>query len=156
MGSTNQPAGHRYGSVSLRQVHPNDEEFLFEVYASTTALDPLLTRIQYRALLASRQISFPDCERLVILAENEPAGYLNLLRAPSHFHIVDLVLLPEFRNHGVGTSVLNEVITQAERLSVPVHLSVERSNPAKRLYERLGFRVTGESREGFHLEMVRA
>ena len=58
-------------------------------------------------------------------------------------------VLPGRRGRGVGTALLSALIERCSELGHPaLSLSVQRSNPAARLYERLGFReVSGDDRE---------
>ena len=49
-----------------------------------------------------------------------------------------------FQRQGIGTRVMQIVIEEAQRQSKAVTLGVVKINPARRLYERLGFRTTGE------------
>jgi len=51
-----------------------------------------------------------------------------------------IAVLPEYRGQGVGTALLRRYLAEAERLYPAVSLSVSPNNPAKRLYERLGFK----------------
>jgi ribosomal protein S18 acetylase RimI-like enzyme len=48
-------------------------------------------------------------------------------------------LLPEYCNRGIGTTLVRELQAEAQSASKPLRIHVERSNPALRLYERLGF-----------------
>jgi ribosomal protein S18 acetylase RimI-like enzyme len=55
-------------------------------------------------------------------------------------------VFPEFRGQRVGTLLLGSIIARAERdRERAISLSVDRENPAKRLYARCGFEVVGES-----------
>lgn len=58
-------------------------------------------------------------------------------------------VLPGHRGRGLGTALLSSLIGRCFELGCPaLSLSVQRSNPAARLYERLGFReVSGDDRE---------
>lgn len=59
-------------------------------------------------------------------------------------HIVELQLLPEMQGKGIGSAVVRHLIQHGAGLGLPVTLSVVPANPrAQRLYERLGFEVTG-------------
>ncbi|MBM6816280.1 GNAT family N-acetyltransferase [Olsenella uli] len=58
-------------------------------------------------------------------------------------------VLPGHRGRGVGTALLSALVERCLELGYPaLSLSVQRSNPAARLYERLGFQeVSGDDRE---------
>ena len=55
--------------------------------------------------------------------------------------IVDISLLPEARGTGLGTAILKDLLAGETR---PVQLHVEKHNPARRLYERFGFKRVEE------------
>ena len=58
-------------------------------------------------------------------------------------------ILPGHRGRGLGTALLSALVERCSGLGYPaLSLSVQRSNPAARLYERFGFReVSGDDRE---------
>ncbi len=57
-------------------------------------------------------------------------------------------MLPELRNNGIGSKVLNGVMDEARKAGKPVTIYVETYNPSLRLFERLGFRQSRT--EGIH------
>jgi GNAT superfamily N-acetyltransferase len=59
--------------------------------------------------------------------------------------LADIEILPEWRGCGLGTAIISEVLAEAERSGLPVALQMLTVNPARRLYERLGFRVVEET-----------
>ena len=61
-------------------------------------------------------------------------------RRAAEIRIVDIALLPPWRNRGVGTALLRNILAEGERAELPITIHVECFNPALRLYERLGFR----------------
>ena len=65
-------------------------------------------------------------------------------RGPVEIRILDIALLPEYRGRGIGTAMLEELLTEARESGVPVRMHVERSNPAQSLYTRLGFEPVEE------------
>ncbi len=79
------------------------------------------------------------------------AGRLAVNRGTGELRIVDIALLPEHRNAGVGAALLRGICEEAAAAGKPVRLSVLKSNRAQRLYARLGFVKTGETE--LHLEM---
>ena len=72
--------------------------------------------------------------------------------APGYGYVADdvpevsIAVYPEFRGRHVGTLLLGALVARAERDRVrALSLSVNRENPARRLYARLGFEVVGET-----------
>ena len=76
--------------------------------------------------------------------DGEPAGRLYVHRGPSDIRIMDIALAPAFRGRGIGTGLLRTLIVEAEESGRKLSIHVETNNPARRLYERLGFRPAGE------------
>jgi ribosomal protein S18 acetylase RimI-like enzyme len=82
------------------------------------------------------------------------AGWRSLARAavdisPTEegIHLVELQVDPDHRNQGLGGRLLAEVERVArERGAATLSLTTQIDNPARRLYERSGFRVEGEKR----------
>ena len=73
-----------------------------------------------------------------------PAGRLYIDRRLDEIHILDIALLPEHRNAGIGTVLLESLIAEATGAGKRVTIFVERNNPARSLYDRLGFRTIEE------------
>lgn len=100
-----------------------------------------LCRQQYDARAVGYAQQFPTAEHLVVEADGEAIGALivdGLHDAPTVV-IVDVVVDADHRNRGIGRRVLAEIVDTADRRSAAVELSVTHGNPARRLYERLGF-----------------
>jgi GNAT superfamily N-acetyltransferase len=83
--------------------------------------------------------AWPEADRLVVVVTDEPVGRLLVDVAADGVHVVDIALLAGHRRRGIGTAVLDAVLSQADARGSPCELSVDRGSPAKRLYERLGF-----------------
>lgn len=141
--------------LSFRPVQPSDQDFLRAVYASTRREELAITgwddgqkaiflELQFSAQHHHYQQHYKDAEFLVILSGNQPIGRFYIARWPEEIRIVDLALLPEFRNVGYGSKILGDLISEARAAGKPVTLHVERFNPALRLYQRLGFVKIGE------------
>ena len=75
----------------------------------------------------------------VILVFGQPAGRLYVAREEDEIRIVDIALLPDYCNRGIGTTLLRGLQSEAAAAGKPLRIHVERFNPALRLYERLGF-----------------
>lgn len=150
--------------VTLQSIKPGDEPFLYRVYAGTRqeelapvpwteAQKEAFLRMQFAAQHQHYQEHYQDATFSVILSDGLPAGRLYVARWPEEIRIVDIALLPEHRNAGIGTSLLEALISESECAGKPLSVHVERFNPALRLYERLGFEKVAD--KGVYFLMVR-
>jgi GNAT superfamily N-acetyltransferase len=94
---------------------------------------------QFQAQHAFYQEQYKDTRFDVILQEDEPIGRLYVARWRDEIRIVDIALLPEHRGTGIGTAIVRGLLAEAAAVGKPVRIHVERLNPARRLYDRLGF-----------------
>jgi ribosomal protein S18 acetylase RimI-like enzyme len=136
--------------VTLRSVRPDEGEFLFRVYASTRVaeLAPVpwkaeqkdaFLRQQFQAQDAEYRGAYPQAGFDVIEIDGAPAGRLYVDRGSDDIRVIDIALLPEYRGRGVGSALLQSLLDEAAEARKRVSIHVELNNPARRLYERLGF-----------------
>lgn len=95
---------------------------------------------------------YADAEFTIVEWEGQPIGRLGVFRNSKDLRIVDIVLRPEIRSHGVGRHLIESVFAEARQTNRTVSIHVEVFNPARRLYDRLGFRQVEET--GPYLLMV--
>lgn len=137
-------------TVSLRPVEPGDEEFLVGLYASTRADELLLVdwpdeqkaafvRDQFGAQDRHYREHYPTASFDVVVVDGVPAGRLYVERWADEIRVVDVALLPKWRGKGVGSGLLRQVQAEAAASNRALTIHVERLNPARRLYARLGF-----------------
>jgi ribosomal protein S18 acetylase RimI-like enzyme len=137
--------------ISLRPAAAADRNFLFQVYAGTRqdelALVPwtepekkAFLQMQFDAQDAYYTANYPGALFQVILLQDVPIGRLYVKQYEREIRIMDIALLPEYRNRGIGSSLLHGILSHGQSLTLPVTIHVERFNPALRLYERLGFK----------------
>jgi ribosomal protein S18 acetylase RimI-like enzyme len=80
----------------------------------------------------------------VLEAGSTPVGRLYLDRQTDALLIIDISLMPPWRGRGIGTALIGAVFAEAQAAGKSVNISVEKFNPAQRLYRRLGFREHAE------------
>lgn len=97
-------------------------------------------------------LHYPHAERLVI-EQGGPIGRLYVDTTRAEVRLMEVTLLPPYRNRGIGTRLMDELLRYADSLGREASLHVEPFNPAKRMYERMGFAVR-ETR-GIYEFMVR-
>lgn len=152
-------------SITLRPIRPEDEPFLYEVYASTRqqelatvpwsdAQKAAFLRMQFDAQHQCYHETYLGAEFRIILRGEQPVGRLYVHRRPDELRIVDIALLPEHRRAGIGGALLRELLAEADRAGKPVRIHVEHFNPAMHLYERLGFKRIGDTGVFYFMERL--
>ncbi|MCK6624308.1 MAG: GNAT family N-acetyltransferase [Anaerolineae bacterium] len=137
-------------ALTFRPIGPDDESFLYEVYASTRAEEMALVdwtedqkkaflRMQFNAQHQYYQDVYAGANFQIILLNGQPIGRLYLARWSHEIRIIDIALLSQFRNSGIGTALLKDLLAEAAQAGQAVTIHVEKFNQALRLYERLGF-----------------
>ncbi|HEY2084307.1 MAG TPA: GNAT family N-acetyltransferase, partial [Verrucomicrobiae bacterium] len=147
--------------ITVRPETPQDEVFLFELYASTRQeeLDAWGWPPEMRSAFLAMQFkasqgyhsAFPDAEFQIVLLNGANAGRLVLHRTREELLLVDIALLPRYRNAGIGSALLRKIFGEAAATSRPLRLKVLKGNRAERFYQRLGFKKTGETE--LHIDM---
>jgi ribosomal protein S18 acetylase RimI-like enzyme len=75
----------------------------------------------------------------MVIVAGKRAGYLNVIKEPPLVYVANFQLSPVWQNRGIGTRLLNRLLVTHSRDSI--QLTTFEDNPAKRLYERMGFVV---------------
>jgi ribosomal protein S18 acetylase RimI-like enzyme len=87
-----------------------------------------------------------------VLVENgEPVGLLKLARDPDEWAVIQIQLVPRLQGHGVGRQLLEPFLEEARAARKDVVLNVLKANPAKKLYQRIGFYVEREDEFRFYM-----
>ncbi len=101
---------------------------------------------QFGAQTAHYRQQRPAAQWQIITVDGVDAGRLVLDARIGEHRIVDVTLHPDFRGRGIGTALLHVLQAAAADAGSVLSIHVEHNNPARRLYERLGFLpVRGES-----------
>lgn len=148
--------------VAFRPIGPADMEFLLRLYRSTREDEMAMIadwtaeqkdaflRQQFEAQHTYYHEHYEGADFLILLLEGEPAGRLYIHRRPAEIRLMDIALLPEHRNGGLGTKLVRDLLAEGEASGKPVTIHVEIYNPAMRLYQRLGFQPIAD-RGVYHL-----
>lgn len=149
-------------TITLRPVGPGDQDFLVKVYASTRAEEMAMVpwtdeqrqafvRSQFSAQQHHYARNYPSSNHDVILLNGREVGRLYVARLEKEIRIVDLTLLPDERNKGIGSYLLNQLLGEAQQKGKRTSIYVEEFNPSLNLFKRLGFNE--HEKHGFHLLM---
>jgi len=142
--------------IAMRPIAPDDEPFLYNVFASTRADEMKLVpwnEAQKEAFLKQQFTAqrdyylkhYPDAQYQIILLGERPVGRLYVHRIENEIRILDITLLPQYRGAGVGTPLIREIMSEAKRSGRAVSIYVDNFSPALGLFKRLGFSKIEES-----------
>jgi GNAT superfamily N-acetyltransferase len=136
--------------VTLRPISSSDHDFLLQLYASTR--DEELAQVPWsdgeREAFLRHQFDAQDRHYRehyraasfdILELDDVPIGRLYVARWADEIRIMELSLLPEHRGAGIGTRLVRSILDEAAREGKRTSVHVEQRNPARRLYERLGF-----------------
>ena len=87
-----------------------------------------------------------------IVLNNRTVGFLGYDEKSDRIDSITIHMLEEARNHGVGSAFLNQIIALCGNTGKHASLKVFKTNPARRLYERNGFKVYGETDSHYLME----
>ncbi len=96
---------------------------------------------QSRLQSAHYREHYPGAELLLILRGEVPIGRLYLRAGASEVRLMDIALLGTECGHGIGGTLMRALQAHVEQQGLQLTLHVEPTNPAQRLYQRLGFRL---------------
>ena len=147
------------GEITLRPIGAADEEFLVVVYRSTRQAElaqvpwtqeqkDVFVRAQYAAQKLHYAKEYPGASHDVICLGDVAVGRVYLDRNVDALHVLDITILPEHRNRGIGSTVLRRIMEEARASRKPVTIYLESFNPSLHLFRRLGFEQVSQS--GFH------
>jgi GNAT superfamily N-acetyltransferase len=150
-------------SISVRPVTPGDEELLLKIYKSSRGDDLRglgwdedrisdFLVMQYEAQQHFHESEYKQANDEIVLLAGKPAGRLIVERREYEIRCIDVALLPEHRNNGIGAVLIRKLQEEARRENKPLRLQVIRFSRAVNLFERSGFARTSETGTHFQME----
>ena len=152
--------------VSFRPATDADQEFLIGVYAGTRADELAQTgwddsqkdafiRWQYSMQKKEYDARYPDARYDMILVDGVPAGRIWVGADDTQIRLLDIAVIPEFQNRGVGAHLLRQLMDEATRDNKPLrHMVFVLNQDAFRFYERLGFKTIEDVGGYLHMEWL--
>jgi ribosomal protein S18 acetylase RimI-like enzyme len=137
-------------AVTFRSIRADDQPFLRQLYASTRERELSIVSwsedqkaafltMQFDAQDSYYRTHYPDAQFDIIEIDSVPAGRLYLFAGVDELRVIDIALLPQYQNRGIGGSLMRSILRKAAETGRVVTIHVEVDNPARHLYDRLGF-----------------
>lgn len=143
----------RATSWSLRPATDADRAFCWQLHVQTMRRHVDATWGWDEADQRERfEQAFDAATLRIVEVDGAPAGALRVDAGEVPVRLLSIAIAPSHQRRGLGTALIGQVIDEAA--GVPVWLQVLKVNPARALYERLGFVVIGET--STHWQLLRA
>ncbi|EGQ8020132.1 GNAT family N-acetyltransferase [Vibrio sp. B511a] len=141
--------------ICLRSATTNDLDFLHFLRDQTmrSYLEQAGMSVSYDSYQARIKLEFQSAQ--IVEVDNQSAGLFKAVyqHENNHWEIIQIQILPAFQGLGIGSKLITGLIDTAAKSEAKVGLSVIGSNPAKVLYERLGFQVIGREGSEYLMEL---
>lgn len=139
--------------MKLRPTTPEDAEFLYQLLKATMreyvdqtwGWDEDWQRAYF-------EMRFDPAKNQIIVLDNHDIGVIATEKSEDEILLSSLYILPEYQGRGIGTRLIKELLARAFRDGLAVGLRVLKVNPARRLYERLGFVVVEEKDTHYYMK----
>lgn len=135
--------------LEFRNVKESDFGWLYDLRSQTMTKYIIDTGDKFTRESQTTRIKM-DFESInIVKTENKDIGMFKVKRSSDKWEIIQIQLLPEYQGLGIGSKLIQNLQAEATSQGIPVFLSVLKVNPARRLYERLGFEVVQEKEKSY-------
>lgn len=145
--------GKIVADIGLRSSTSADSEFVYQT--KKAALGKYIAETWGWDEQFQREYDTKDFDPSVIqivTLQDEDIGWVVFTRSDDQIQINELYILPEYQRRGIGSHLVSKLLEEAREKHVPVRLGVLKVNRARRFYEKLGFRVVGETETHYQME----
>ena len=137
--------------IALRPAHAQDFDYCASLYFA--GMEEVIRKLSLDmdAQTASFRRQWVSTEVRIITLDGADIGWLQSTVRDGALFLAQLFVDAVHQRQGIGTEILNRIGEEATRAGQAITLGVVKTNPALRLYERLGFRITHEDDRKFYM-----
>jgi ribosomal protein S18 acetylase RimI-like enzyme len=142
-------------NITFRPATADDFDYCAALYFA--GMDAAIRdfNLETAAQTASFRRQWAPAEVRIIMRDGASIGWLQTKALADALFLKQLFVEGASQRQGIGTEVMHRLITEGAATGRPMTLGVVKTNPARRLYERLGFRVTNEDERKFYMRRER-
>jgi GNAT superfamily N-acetyltransferase len=146
------PEGQRIVKIALRTTCSEDFVFARNLYFETMRgmIERLFGWDQAREERNFAEFFKAD-EVSIITADEQDVGWIQEQVEDRTINLGSFYVTPAMQGRGIGTKVLDILLTRAANQSKAMTLAVVKINPARCFYEKRGFRITHEDQHKFYM-----
>jgi ribosomal protein S18 acetylase RimI-like enzyme len=137
--------------IALRPARPNDFDFCARLYFSGMKETIRQLKLDMAAQTTNLRNLWKPAEVEIITCDGADIGWVQVLLQDDTLYLGQIFVDAAFQRRGIGTEIITGLIDEANQTGHPITLGVVKSNPARGLYERLGFRITDEDNRKFYM-----
>jgi ribosomal protein S18 acetylase RimI-like enzyme len=139
--------------IAFRRAFDHDADFLYELHVATMkeyvdktwGWDEAFQEAVFRKNYVPGQVRIITCD-------GRDMGMLVVEETPENIFLRAIEIHPDDQRRGIATGIINRLIADGRQKMKPVRLYVLKVNPAKGLYDRLGFSVIEETRTHYIMQ----
>jgi len=135
--------------LEFRDVKEGDFDWLYDLRFQTMSKYVLDSGDQFTRESQAVRI-MKDFESIkIVRSENQDIGMFKVNRDIQNWEIIQIQILPPYQSMGIGSKLIQNLQAEASNQGIPIFLSVLKVNPARRLYEKLGFEIIEEKEKSY-------
>ncbi len=140
--------------LKLRPANSDDYNFLYELKKKT--LKNYISKTwgwdeEWQKDYFSKNFK-PELIKIITILGKD-IGCISILEEGEQYFLSLIEILPKYQNQGIGTKLIKEILSKAEKNNKLVYLRVLKTdNKAQNLYKRLGFLI--EEQTETHIKMI--
>ena len=137
--------------ITLRTASAADEGFLVQL-RRVTMYQVVTNHFLWDDEAQHQRVMLNYESARVIRMGNLEIGLFKVVYSASEVHLSQIQLMPKYQGMGIGTKLISVLQTGCTQTKMPITLHVFRSNPALRLYLKLGFNITSSDADGHMMQ----
>lgn len=138
--------------LTFRAANQEDLPYLVELRLATMAAHEAVAGVARSSEQTLARVLAGFDQARILVRDGQPIGLLKVLREGSAWRILQFQIEPTHQRGGIGTLVLRDLLAEAKTTGASLRLAVLKTNPARHLYERLGFVTVGENEHSFEMQ----
>jgi ribosomal protein S18 acetylase RimI-like enzyme len=142
---------HLASQPALRPARPEDFDYCARLYFEAMGSLIKELNLDMDAHFAGFRPQWDVAQVRIITLDRTDIGWLQSFVKDGALFLGQLFVDSSLRGQGIGTELVKGLIEEAASAGRAVTLGVVKTNPALRLYERLGFRITHEDERKFYM-----
>ena len=89
----------------------------------------------------------------IITLDNKDIGITTFYEENDIYVVGMIAIHPNYQNNGIATNIINNYIKTAQNEKKKIIIKTYKENPARKLYERLGFKIYNEDNTHVHMSI---